>query len=91
MIESFNQLFIISSTFFDNQLIKKKGGLRMSNTNLPKDPVILVSFVNTQLRDHYASLDAFCANYAVEKEELTENLLDYGYQYNPKNNQFLSR
>ncbi len=60
-------------------------------SNLPKDPVILVSFVNTQLRDNYPSLDDFCANYAVEKENLTENLLDYGYQYDSKNNQFLSR
>lgn len=63
----------------------------MPNTNLPKDPVILVSFLNTQLRDHYASFDDFCANYAVEKEELTEHLLDYGYQYNSQSNQFLSR
>jgi len=59
-------------------------------TNLPKDPVILVSFVNTQLRDHFSSLDAFCKTYSVKKEELTENLLDYGYEYNMKNNQFLS-
>lgn len=63
----------------------------MPNTNLPKDPVILVSFVNTQLRDNYASLDDFCANYAADKEELTENLLDYGYQYISDKNQFLSR
>lgn len=63
----------------------------MSNTVLPKDPVILVSFVNTQLRDNYTSLDDFCATYAVEKEELTEHLLDYGYQYYEKGNQFLSR
>ena len=26
---------------------------------LPKDPVILLSFVNTELRDHYTSLDKF--------------------------------
>ena len=27
---------------------------------LPKDPVILLSYINTQLRDFYPSLDAFC-------------------------------
>ena len=25
---------------------------------LPADPIILLSYINTQLRDHYASLDA---------------------------------
>ena len=28
---------------------------------LPEDPVMLLSFVNTKLRDQYASLDALCA------------------------------
>ncbi len=27
---------------------------------LPEDPVMLLSFVNTKLRDQYASLDALC-------------------------------
>lgn len=62
----------------------------MSNTNLPKDPVILISFINTQLRDNYTSLDDFCAYYEADKEELTENLLDYGYQYDVQKNRFLS-
>ena len=29
------------------------------NTNLPQDPIILLSYVNTQLRDHYATLAEF--------------------------------
>ena len=29
--------------------------------NLPQDPIILLSYVNTQLRDHYATLAEFCA------------------------------
>lgn len=28
---------------------------------LPADPIILLSYINTQLRDHYASLDAMLA------------------------------
>ena len=63
----------------------------MPNINLPKDPVILISFVNTQLRDNYTSLDDFCANYIVEKNDLIEHLLDYGYHYDDSKNQFLSR
>lgn len=62
----------------------------MPYTNLPKDPVILVSFINMQLRDNYKSLEAFCANYAVEKEEILEKLADYDYQYDAVKNQFLS-
>ena len=37
---------------------------------IPKDPVMLLSYVNTQLRDNYASLDEFCGAMDVEKEEL---------------------
>ena len=28
--------------------------------NLPKDPMLLLSVVNTKLRDQYTSLDALC-------------------------------
>ena len=28
--------------------------------NLPKDPVMLLSYLNTQLRDNYDSLEALC-------------------------------
>lgn len=27
---------------------------------IPKDPMILLSYVNTQLRDYYESLEALC-------------------------------
>lgn len=30
-------------------------------TVLPKDPVILLSYINTQLRDFYPSLDDYAA------------------------------
>ena len=39
---------------------------------LPKDPVMLLSFVNTQLRDQDASLEELCARYQVDKKELDE-------------------
>ena len=37
---------------------------------LPKDPVMLLSFVNTQLRDHYPSLEEFAATYQIDSAEL---------------------
>ena len=42
--------------------------------NLPKDPMLLLSVVNTKLRDFYDSLDAFCEDLGVNKEELIETL-----------------
>ena len=42
---------------------------------LPKDPVILLSVVNTQLRDHYSSLEGLAEAYMVPKEEITAKLL----------------
>ena len=40
------------------------------NTNLPQDPIILLSYVNTQLRDHYATLAEFCAAMGADQTEL---------------------
>ena len=56
---------------------------------IPKDPVMLLSYVNTQLRDNYASLDEFCGAMDVEKEELLSALGKIQYVYNPEANQFL--
>ena len=37
--------------------------------SLPEDPVILYSFVNTQLRDKYSSLDDFCRSNNIDAEK----------------------
>ena len=37
---------------------------------LPQDPMILLSYVNTKLRDEYASLDELCAALDADREEL---------------------
>lgn len=59
------------------------------STTLPKDPVILVSFINTQLRDNYATLDEFCKVFQVEKDEIVEQLKDFSYEYKPEYNRFM--
>lgn len=56
---------------------------------IPKDPVMLLSYVNTQLRDNYASLDEFCGAMDVEKEEIFSALGKIQYVYNPETNQFI--
>lgn len=40
---------------------------------MPKDPVMLLSYVNTQLRDFYPSLAEFCAAMQTEESDLREN------------------
>lgn len=57
--------------------------------NLPKDPVMLLSFINTQLRDHYESFDAFANAYQVNKEETIRALQAIDYEYDPAVNQFI--
>ena len=37
---------------------------------LPQDPVMLLSYMNTQLRDNYDSLDALAEGLDISKEEL---------------------
>ena len=56
---------------------------------LPKDPVILLSFTNTQLRDTFESLEAFCYNFQVSKADLCEKLANINYEYDPTTNQFI--
>ena len=56
---------------------------------LPTDPNILLSVVNTKLRDDFSSLDDLCDSLDVDKEELIKNLKTAGYRYDPAVNQFI--
>lgn len=56
---------------------------------MPKDPVMLLSFVNTQLRDNYDSLEELAAAYMVDKGELVAKLAGINYVYNEERNQFV--
>lgn len=55
---------------------------------LPQDPNILLSVVNTKLRDEYPSLDALCDGLDEDKTGLVEKLRGAGYAYDPGTNQF---
>ena len=55
---------------------------------LPQDLNILLSVVNTKLRDEYESLDALCGGLDADQAELTEKLEGLGYAYDPNTNQF---
>ena len=59
------------------------------NTNLPQDPIILLSYINTQLRDHYATLAEFCAAMGTDQTELEKKLRADDYEYDPEQNAFV--
>lgn len=55
---------------------------------LPEDPVILLSYVNTKLRDEFSSLDELCGSLCVSKEEIEKKLVTIGYAYSEETNSF---
>ena len=57
-------------------------------STMPKDPVMLLSYVNTQLRDHYKSLEEFAKATMVDAKEIQEKLASINYEYRPERNQF---
>lgn len=57
--------------------------------NIPKDPVILLSYVNTQLRDFYPSLKEMCRVLGLRDEQIVAALAQIDYVYDAQRNQFL--
>ena len=58
---------------------------------LPQDPIILLRYVNTQLRDNYSSLDKLAEGLDLSEEEVKEmvgKLEGVGYKYDEEVNQF---
>ena len=55
---------------------------------LPNDPIMLLSVVNTKLRDEYESLEKLCAALNVEESALRSTLAALDYFYDPVHNQF---
>ena len=56
---------------------------------LPEDPIMLLSYVNTQLRDFYPNLQEFCAAEGADAESLRERLRAVNYEYDEKMNRFV--
>ena len=57
--------------------------------NLPSDPAMLLSFVNTQLRDNYPSFSEFVATFHADADAITEKLKMIDYEYDETQNQFV--
>ena len=56
---------------------------------IPKDPVILLSYVNTKLRDEYNNLAELCAALDADETALRETLAGLDYRDDPVYNQFI--
>lgn len=55
----------------------------------PKDPVMLLSFMNVKLRDYYGSLEDCCEDLGLDKKEIAGKLEAIGYRYDGQRNQFV--
>ncbi|MCR5608961.1 MAG: DUF4250 domain-containing protein [Lachnospiraceae bacterium] len=57
--------------------------------DMPKDPVMLLSFINTQLRDNYSTLSDLCKAYDVSESEISDKLSALDYHYDLTLNKFI--
>lgn len=56
---------------------------------IPKDPVMLLSFMNLKLRDFYPSLEAFCEDMDEDMQAIIDKLASIDYRYDKEKNQFV--
>ena len=55
----------------------------------PKDPHILLSYINTKLRDEYSNLEDLCKSLDIDRPELESILFHIHYSYHIERNQFI--
>lgn len=60
----------------------------MKSDMLKMDPYILLSVVNTKLRDYYSSLQTLCDDLGLDLAFLVERLREIGYVYDMETRQF---
>ncbi len=56
---------------------------------IPKEPVMLLSFMNLKLRDYYKNLDELCDDLQLSREEVEASLSSIDYRYSEERNQFV--
>ncbi len=56
---------------------------------MPKDPYMLLSYLNTQLRDYYSSLSELCREKDVQEADIRRKMLSIDYEYDEGTNQFI--
>ncbi len=59
--------------------------------NLPNDDYILLSLINTKLRDEFYSLNSLCDSLDVSLNDICSRLSSLGYEYCAVRNAFVPR
>ncbi|MFR8391842.1 MAG: DUF4250 domain-containing protein [Pilosibacter sp.] len=62
------------------RIIRERGEM----VNIPKDPVMLLSYINTQLRDNYPDMDELCRSLCLDRKDVDEKLASIDYEYDPE-------
>ena len=65
---------------------------QLERTDMPEDPIMLMSYLNTKLRDNYSSLETLADDMDISSEELSDiikKLSDAGFSYDSSRNQFI--
>lgn len=57
--------------------------------NLPNDRMMLLSVINTKLRDNYKSLDELCEDLNEDKNDIISKLKEIDYEYNEELKRFV--
>ena len=60
----------------------------MMNYQLPQDNAMLLSVINTKLRDQYPDLDALCDDLGADKEKIIQSLGSIGFEYKSELDRF---
>lgn len=55
---------------------------------LSMDTYILLSFINTKLRDEFENIKSLCKFYDLEEEDIINKLNTINYKYDTETNQF---
>lgn len=58
---------------------------------IPKEPTMLLSYVNLKLRDYYRSFEELCDDLDISLAETEEKLNGIGYFYDRQSNQFVGK
>ncbi len=57
--------------------------------NIPNNPMMLLSFTNTKLRDEFKNLDEMCYDLEINRQDLEEKLAMIDYRYDDSLNRFV--
>lgn len=57
--------------------------------SIPSNPVILLSYLNTQLRDNYTSFKELCKAMDLDENDIKIRLREINYEYDPELNRFM--